>query len=49
MKCCKCLFYVAMGAGLTLLIQRYGKEMVTLCDKMMKKKYELVKDGLDLE
>ena len=49
MKYCKCALYMGMGAMLALLIERYGKEMVSLCDKIMQKKYELIEDGLNLE
>lgn len=49
MKYCKCLLYVGMGAALTIMIQRYGKGMMNLCDKVMQKKCELIEDGLDLE
>lgn len=49
MKYCKCALYMGLGAAVALLIERYGKEMVELCDKIMQKKCELIEDGLDLE
>lgn len=49
MKNCKCLIYIGMGAALTIMVQRYGKGMMSLVDKMMQKKCELIEDGLDLE
>ena len=49
MKYCKCLLYVGLGASMALLLERYGKSMVNLCDKVMQKKSELIEDGLDLE
>ena len=49
MKYCKSILFMALGAGVALMIDRYGSDIVCLCDKMMKKEKELVEDGLDLE
>ncbi len=49
MKYCNCILYMALGAAMVLVYQRYGREMVCLCDKAVKKEKEMIENGLDLE
>jgi len=40
---------MAIGASLALTYKAYQKEIMCMCDKMLKKEKKLIEDGLELE
>ena len=45
----KCLIYMAIGASLALTYKMYEKELICMCNKMIKKGHKSIEDGLEIE
>ena len=45
----KCAFYMMIGALMALAYKTYEKEIICMCNKMMKKEREIIETGLDIE
>ena len=45
----KYLIYMLMGAGIALIYKEYERDIKCMCDKMIQKEKEMLKEGLESE